>query len=111
MSENEERIAKTEAVFREVNERIAETADRFHAEAADFVCECADPSCTTRIQASLRDYERVRSDPTHFLLAHGHEVAQVERIVQRRPGFSVVEKFNKTVAALVRQTDPRTEPA
>jgi hypothetical protein len=111
MSENEERIAKTESVFREVNERIAETADRFHSKGADFVCECADPNCTTRVQAPLREYERVRSDPTHFLLANGHEVARVERVVRRRPGFSVVEKFNGTVAHFVRQTDPRSEPA
>jgi hypothetical protein len=32
------RIAQTEALFRDVNERIAETAQRFESGEAEFVC-------------------------------------------------------------------------
>jgi hypothetical protein len=42
MEEPEIRLAKTESLFRDVNERIAESAQRFDAEDAAFVCECAD---------------------------------------------------------------------
>jgi hypothetical protein len=45
--------ARTEALFRDVNERIAESALRFDASATQFVCECADPTCTHRLEATL----------------------------------------------------------
>ena len=45
--------ARTEALFRDVNERIAESAQRFEAEATQFVCECADPHCTHRLEVTL----------------------------------------------------------
>ena len=59
---DQERMARTESAFREVNEAIAETAERFEAEEADFVCECADPECAHRMTAALEDYEEVRSE-------------------------------------------------
>ena len=61
MNSNEgEKIARTESLFREVNERIAESAERFEADETKFVCECADPTCTQRVEATLDEYERVR---------------------------------------------------
>jgi len=109
MGAEEVRIATTEAIFRNVNERIAESAQRFDADEAEFVCECGDRACTHRIEASLDDYERVRADPTRFLLVPGHEDERVERVVERRSRFSVVDKFEKTVAATVRRLNPRAE--
>jgi hypothetical protein len=108
---DEERIAKTESLFRDVNERIAESAERFDADEATFVCECADRECTERVHASLSEYEAVRADGTRFLLAHGHEDRRIERVVERRRGFAVVEKFNAVVARIVRRLDSRTDTA
>ena len=101
------RMATTEAIFRNVNERIAESAQRFDADEAEFVCECDDRSCTHRLEATLDDYERVRGKPTRFLLAPGHEDEAIEKVVERRQRFHVVEKFERTVAATVRSLDPR----
>ena len=42
MATEEVRIATTESLFRSVNERIAESAERFEADEAEFVCECDD---------------------------------------------------------------------
>ena len=53
MAEREVQIAHTEALFRDVNERIAESAERFNARDAEFVCECADPACAERVPATL----------------------------------------------------------
>ncbi len=50
-----ERRATTEALFRDVNERIAESAERFDADQAEFICECADPACTDRVPATLAE--------------------------------------------------------
>jgi hypothetical protein len=112
MPDGEVRIAHTEALFRDVNERIAESAERFQADETRFVCECADPECTERVHATLDEYERVRSDGTQFLLVAGHEDTRVERVVERpRARFAIVKKVNDVVARTVRRLDPRAETA
>ena len=112
MGEREVRIARTEALFRDVNERIAETAQRFSSHETEFVCECADTECTERVEATLDEYEQVREDGTQFLLVPGHEDARVERVVERpRRHLAVVKKFNAIVAQTARRLDPRAESA
>ena len=111
MDDERRRVAETESLFREVNERIAETAARFEIEQADFYCECADPGCAERVPAPLDEYEDVRAEPTRFLLRPGHEHAEVERVVRRRPSFTIVEKVEPAVARLVRRLDPRADAA
>jgi hypothetical protein len=101
--------ARTEALFRDVNERIAESAERFSADAAEFVCECGDASCVSRIEATLDQYDEVRSEPTHFLLVPGHEDPRIERVLEQRPRHAIVEKFERVVARTVRRLDPRAE--
>jgi hypothetical protein len=107
MEDTKERIAKTESLFRDVNERIAESAQGFDSDNATFVCECADAECTERVDATLEAYEEVRSDGTQFLLAHGHEDERVERVVEKRRRYQVVRKVQRIVAAHVRRLDPR----
>jgi hypothetical protein len=106
-----ERRATTEALFRDVNERIAESAERFDAEETDFICECADTSCTHRVTASLAEYEEVRDDPTTFLLVPGHEQRDIERVVEDRGRFHVVEKFHDAVRRTVIRLNPRPAPS
>ncbi|HZT94218.1 MAG TPA: hypothetical protein VE985_07075 [Gaiellaceae bacterium] len=110
MSDHERR-AMTEALFRDVNERIAESAERFDATGTEFVCECADPSCTHRIEASLEEYEEVRAEPTTFLLVPGHEQGDIERVVSDRGRFHIVEKVQAAVRRTVVRLDPRQGPA
>jgi hypothetical protein len=112
VNHHEQRIARTESLFRDVNERIAESAGRFFSETAEFVCECSDQECTDRVVATLREYEDVRAHPARFLLRPGHEDTRVERVIQHRGRrHAVVEKFNAAVAELVRRLDPRGQPA
>lgn len=106
-----ERRATTEALFRDVNERIAESAERFDAEQTDFVCECADANCTHRVPASLAEYEQVRADPTTFLVTPGHEQGDIERVVSDRGRYRVVDKFQTAVRRTVVRLDPRNRPA
>ena len=101
------RMARTEAAFREVNEAIAETAARFESDEADFICECADPQCAHRVSADLEQYEQVRSEATHFLLAPGHHEPKVEQVVDRNEDFDVVEKVEPTMARIARRLNPR----
>ncbi|MEK6275972.1 MAG: hypothetical protein AABM30_11645 [Actinomycetota bacterium] len=106
MRSEELHIAKTESRFRDVNERIAETAERIGDTEAELVCECADPECGERIAAPLEDYEKTRADGSHFLVAPGHEEQEHERIVKTRPGFRVIQKL-KGVGALAHRLNPR----
>jgi hypothetical protein len=106
---DEAKIARTESAFREVNEAIARTAERFSADEADFVCECADPGCADRVTAELDEYEEVRAEPTHFLLAPGHDEPKAERVVRRTSAFDVVEKIG-LVGRIARRLNPRANP-
>ena len=110
MNENERR-AMNEALFRDVNERIAESAERFETDEIEFVCECADPNCTERVPATLAEYERVRQSPTTFLLAPGHEQPDLERVVSDRGRFEIVDKVQAAVRRTVVRLDPRQRPA
>jgi len=111
MAETEVRIARTESLFRNVNERIAESAQRTESEGTAFVCECADADCTEKVAAPIEVYEDVRSDGTQFLLAPGHEDGRVERVVEERPRYEIVRKVNRIVAAHVRRLNPRAGTA
>jgi len=110
VNKHEDKIARTESLFRDVNERIAETAERFDSDDAAFVCECSDQECTERVDATLSEYEQVRTDGTHFLMRPGHEDERVERVVDKRGRrLAIVEKFQAAIARAVRRSDPRTD--
>jgi hypothetical protein len=112
VNDQQERMARTESLFRDVNERIAESAERFEAPSTEFVCECSDQNCTERVEATLDEYEHVRADATRFLVRPGHEDSRVERVVERRGRrHAVVEKFNGAVALIVRRLNPRAQQA
>jgi hypothetical protein len=94
-----------------VNERIAETAERLDADSTEFICECADPSCTHRVAVSLAEYEHVREEPTTFLVVPGHEQEDIEQVVSDRGRFRIVEKIQGVVRRTVVRLDPRRRPA
>ena len=105
------RLATTESLFREVNERIGETAVSAADTEVAFVCECGRRDCTHRVDATLEDYEGIRSSPHRFLVVPGHEDDRIEEVVAERPGFRVVEKVQQRARATVERLDPRATPA
>jgi hypothetical protein len=105
---HEERIAKNQTVFRDVNERIE--AGELPAEAAKpvaFCCECARLGCNVLIEVPIASYERVRAHPRHFILATGHENGEVETVIKHADGYVVVEKVGEA-GAVAQATDPRS---
>lgn len=91
---NSVRAAKNEAVFREVNEQIRELQETSPLPGyTAFICECSRYDCRVGVEATLDEYIEVRSEPTHFLLAHGHIDVDLERLVRVNDRFMVVEKF------------------
>jgi hypothetical protein len=103
----DELLAKNEATFRVLNENILSIASTLGgSEPFEFICECATSGCFERLSLTLKEYERVRSDGAHFLIAAGHEDIEVEQVVMVKDEFAVVEKDG--VAGLIaREEDPR----
>jgi hypothetical protein len=89
---NKVKAARTEALFRSVNNHIAAAAEDSVVDEGEFVCECADPECADRIEAPLDEYEDIRTDPALFLVKPGHEDPSVERVVADEGDYEVVEK-------------------
>ncbi len=105
--DRQERLAKNELLFRALNENISNLASELGGEAPfEFICECATSGCFERLSLTLAEYERVRQDGTHFLLADGHEDIEIEQVVGHHREYVVVEKDG--VAGLVAaDDDPR----
>jgi hypothetical protein len=106
-----DRIARNEALFREVNERVQEL-ERQRQDATDervrweFLCECGQETCTDPVKMTRAEYEAVRSDPVRFAVLPGHEQPEVEVVRERTDRFLVVEKVPGE-ADVARATDPR----
>ena len=87
------RIEENEKLFREVNERVAEMHRGFQSGPdPEWVCECGDESCFEKVSVSLADYQEIRARNDRFFVRPGHEKLDVERVVQQRDGYLVVEK-------------------
>jgi hypothetical protein len=102
-----ERIAANEAAFREVNEGIA----RGHYPGEDdaprgFRCECARLGCNTMIELTAREYEEIRAHSRQFVVAPGHELPDVEHVVETGDGYVIVEKTGQA-GRIAEESDPR----
>lgn len=91
-----ERAGRNEEIFREVNARIEQGAE-LHGVGTPlpFHCECANAHCLSKIEILPREYEQVLQDPDRFVVVPGHEVPEVERVVEKRAGYLMVEKFGE----------------
>jgi hypothetical protein len=103
----EERIAGNEAMFRYANER-AKGWEEHHADEGKelYFCECADPDCRQRLDLAKDSYEAVRSNSRRFLIAVGHEVPDVETVIETHDEWAVIEK-DPGVTQTVKELDPR----
>jgi hypothetical protein len=111
VGEREKRLARNEALYREVNERVAEVAEQFLEVQVQtpvgFVCECGTAGCTEPITTSLAEYEAIRAEPTRFAVVPGHELPEIETVVERHSSYLVVEKREEDAEEVARETDPR----
>lgn len=90
----EQRAARNESLFREVNANIASLEERYGDSPGQpvYICECANAGCAEQLSVEPDVYRRVRAQPRWFLLVPGHEDPEIERVVERRPGYLIVEK-------------------
>jgi hypothetical protein len=107
-----QRNAGTQNFFRSVNERITTINHSMDVPGdgpdrpLEILCECGSPDCAERIELTHAEYERVRSNPTHFLLLAGHETEAVEQVVTRTERYLIAANHGEA-EAIARDADPR----
>jgi hypothetical protein len=98
VDERDERIAKNETVFRAANREI-EQADREGGAGPDqlleVLCECGRQGCGGVITLTVADYDGVHSQADRFVVLRGHESPEIEKVVEERGGYLVVDKFGE----------------
>jgi hypothetical protein len=109
--EHERRAGRNQSLFRDVNERVNDV-NKEHGlwvTLSDWVCECADETCTQPIELTPQQYEAMRADPTHFVVAPGaeHVVSDAERVMEQHPRYWVVSKVG-AAAVVATNLDPRS---
>ena len=105
----EERIAKNEAVAREINEGIEASLSEASAEGhVRMLCECSNSGCEELIAISIQEYEQVRRDARTFAVWKGHVTPDVEDVVAETDRYVVVRKREGTPAEVAEATDPRS---
>jgi hypothetical protein len=106
----EERAARNESLFREINERLAQLNDALEeiSPYGEWMCECQDVDCHEPITMTLAEYHAVREHPNRFAIAaHGaHLYPEVERVVDETDRYWVVEKLGEA-ATVATELDPR----
>ena len=93
-SAREERLVENEELFRRANERLRERAERIvePGQSVPFLCEYIDERCMDRLDLTLEDYARVRSDGERFVIVPGHPRLDGEKIVEEGNRFLIVSK-------------------
>lgn len=91
------RLAQNEDFFREVNERISDSAES-HGDSVhpyEFLCECSDTACMERVVLTLAEYAHVRAEPTRFVVKKNHVIREIEHVVKTVPDHMVIEKHGE----------------
>lgn len=93
------RIAENEARFRAINERMERDLEGVvdaPDELLEFVCECGLLTCATPVRQTLAEYRRVHEDDTRFAVVAGHEIEDVEDVIERHERYWVIRKHPET---------------
>lgn len=100
------RAAAAEINGRKVNEAI-ELRGR-PCGSAVFVCECGHLGCSETVRIGIPDYEAVRTSFDRFLLVPGHEIDEVDEVVERHELYLVVVKRKPEAREMARASDRRS---
>src|SRR5689334_13219947 len=102
-----EPAAAAEVNGRRVNEAIERGAQGTGT--AVFVCECGNLGCSETVELAISEYEGVRSGFERFLVVPGHQIEEIEDVVERHDSFLVVAKRDDRAAQIAYATDDRDD--
>jgi hypothetical protein len=97
-----QRISENELLFRGLNDRIEEVAGSDGYPTMSAVCECGDALCFAPINLPLTEYKQFQRDSpsgSRFIVKPGHEIPDVETLVERHDGYTIVEKPADMIAS------------
>ena len=104
-------MTENETLFREVNERIEDTAAGFVGagdnSTCDYFCECANADCTFRVTLTHGQYASLRADPRQFVVLPMHFTPEVETLVTKNEGYWLVRKTGDA-GEYAERLDPRS---
>jgi hypothetical protein len=108
-----ERFARNQAIFREINERLAALLSERDGTVSHeaFLCECVHEGCVEHIAITLDEYEQVRDNPLTFAVFpdETHVVQDIERIVAVKTGYWIVEKHGAAAEVVEEEAEQRSE--
>jgi hypothetical protein len=110
--DREARAARNQSLFREINERIEDLNEGFGVvlPVSEWICECANDTCTERVSMTTDEYEAVRKDGARFFVAPAdtHVWPDVEVVVDRKERYWILEKRGQA-GVMAEAADPRAE--
>ena len=84
-------------LFRSINDRICEQleknvgAEPRESDLRDFICECPRLGCTSRVRATIAEFQAIRAGEHLFLVAPDHDAEPPDRLVRKTRRFGIVE--------------------
>jgi hypothetical protein len=72
--------------YRRVNDGIHRSGDEI------FLCECLRMDCNELVQLEGDEYAAVRATRGRFLVLPGHELAEIDAVVQRHARYVIVRR-------------------
>lgn len=108
--DRELRVARNQALFRAVNEKIREMNDGVAVLTGTFAvtCECGDLACLELLELPVEAYERARESPYTFVVLADHVDPDVERVVATDDTHVIVEMPGTAARRVLDDTAPVT---
>lgn len=104
---SERRLTENKLIFRELNQKVVRGLTELkelalaHGQVTlapditqplHFYCECSNIDCSKRIIVSTEEYEKIHEDSRHFVIAKGHQILEIERVIKSTPEYDIIEK-------------------
>lgn len=95
---SKQRRANNELIFKNINLKTSKLVDAVFNEhdkidvPIEFYCECSNTDCIEKVSLTLADFEKIRRNPSYFLIKPGHNQPDIEELVDGKPNYAVVEK-------------------
>lgn len=93
------RLRQNEELMEQLNRRmeralgeIREADDEDRNAPIAFLCECSHLDCRERIHLAPSRFDRIHRDSEVFVLVPGHEIPDIEKVVDQEGDFLIVRK-------------------
>jgi two-component system chemotaxis response regulator CheY len=80
------------AFYRALNDDLVRLSRPAQGGVRLIVCECSRPDCAEALEVTDAEYDAVRAHATRFIVVPGHELAGVQRVLERTRRAAVVQE-------------------